>query len=565
MGIYKTKYNPFSKSLQWILSGTLITFKEGVDTYNDLPVTSNSQNNARIVSDTGHLYVWSIEESSGELSDWVDQGDIIDIQWDSIEGKPSSTPTNIDDAVSKKHTQNTDTKLDEGGANEVVVADIKDAVDNKHSHSNKTTLDNTEESFTTVLKNTLLDVVEDSVRNADNIAILAFKLAYQASLTIFNMVSMIVDEYEDESGIDTVNSVNEYYNADGNYYANFAGQLSVSPFAHFKCNDNASNTVVTDNGTGLNNGICQTNTNNVSSTGKINNAFDFDGSNNYFTMTDLWNDIKTNTTGSISIWVKIDAHVHSQGIFCFGDTNANEYFRLHYHDSQSFRLEITDAGSDKWLGHYDIVLDDGSWHHIVVIQDGTAPKLYIDKDEKTIIWDIENDKTVWFNSLDGIDNGYVGAKFDNGVLSYYLDGKVDDVRYYQNYTLTTIDIDALYNDGAGTEEDKPAVTPDNMTLISESFSAESEPNSARIVALEEDVNPITLNTHLKCYISKDDGDTWAEVILSDEGDFDNNKRILVGNADLSLSGIGSGTDMVYEFITHDNKALKLHAVALSWD
>jgi len=104
-----------------------------------------------------------------------------------------------------------------------------------------------------------------------------------------------------------------------------------------------------------------------------------------------------------------------------------------------------------------------------------------------------------------------------------------------------------------------------MTLISESFSAESEPNSARIVALEEDVNPITLNTHLKCYISKDDGDTWAEVILSDEGDFDNNKRILVGNADLSLSGIGSGTDMVYEFITHDNKALKLHAVALSWD
>jgi hypothetical protein len=38
----------------------------------------------------------------------------------------------IDDAVSKKHTQNTDQKLDESGINEVSVIDVKNAVDNRH-------------------------------------------------------------------------------------------------------------------------------------------------------------------------------------------------------------------------------------------------------------------------------------------------------------------------------------------------------------------------------------------------------------------------------------------------
>ena len=47
-----------------------------------------------------------------------------------------SSATNLADAVNKKHTQNTDQYLDQGGANQVAVADVKDAVTKKHSHSN---------------------------------------------------------------------------------------------------------------------------------------------------------------------------------------------------------------------------------------------------------------------------------------------------------------------------------------------------------------------------------------------------------------------------------------------
>jgi len=45
------------------------------------------------------------------------------------------------EAVEQAHTQNSDTKLDEGGASEVVVADIKDAVDKKHTQNTDQKLD----------------------------------------------------------------------------------------------------------------------------------------------------------------------------------------------------------------------------------------------------------------------------------------------------------------------------------------------------------------------------------------------------------------------------------------
>lgn len=48
---------------------------------------------------------------------------------------------NLNDAVTKKHTQNTDQYLDQGGTNQVSAADVKDSVVKKHEHTNKELLD----------------------------------------------------------------------------------------------------------------------------------------------------------------------------------------------------------------------------------------------------------------------------------------------------------------------------------------------------------------------------------------------------------------------------------------
>ena len=46
----------------------------------------------------------------------------------------------------------------------------------------------------------------------------AFRIAQQGSLAILKMVDQFVDEYEDETGVDTVNSVNQTYNSSDDFY-----------------------------------------------------------------------------------------------------------------------------------------------------------------------------------------------------------------------------------------------------------------------------------------------------------------------------------------------------------
>ena len=103
----------------------------------------------------------------------------------------------------------------------------------------------------------------------------------------------------------------------------------------------------------------------------------------------------------------------------------------------------------------------------------------------------------------------------------------------------------------------------NMTLISDSFTAEAAPDDARIVLFEEDVDSITENTDIKAYVSRDGGSNYAQVTLSDEGNYQSGKRILTGVVD--LTGIASGTNIEYKITTLNNKSLKLHGVGLHWD
>ena len=159
MGQYKAVLNPFTGQLQLMPTNIVLAFKTGVATQASLPLTGNAKGDARIANDTGHLYVWSIDASSGLLTDWVDVGDIIDLNWSAISGRPSSSVADIDDAVNKRHTQGTDQGLDTGGLNATTAAQVKQAVTDDHTHSNKSILDNIQEALTIALKNAYDGVV----------------------------------------------------------------------------------------------------------------------------------------------------------------------------------------------------------------------------------------------------------------------------------------------------------------------------------------------------------------------------------------------------------------------
>ena len=67
-----------------------------------------------------------------------------------------------------------------------------------------------------------------SVHNSFNIGLLGFKMAVNDGLTLFNLVDGVVDEFNDESGIDTAENVNMSYDSTSDFYRGGVG-LGVSP------------------------------------------------------------------------------------------------------------------------------------------------------------------------------------------------------------------------------------------------------------------------------------------------------------------------------------------------
>lgn len=63
--------------------------------------------------------------------------------------------------------------------------------------------------------------------NIFNIGLLGFKIAVSESLTVYNLVDGIVDEFHDESGVDTSENANAAYDATNDLYSNPTTTMTV--------------------------------------------------------------------------------------------------------------------------------------------------------------------------------------------------------------------------------------------------------------------------------------------------------------------------------------------------
>lgn len=227
-----------------------------------------------------------------------------------------------------------------------------------------------------------------------------------------------------------------------------------STYAHYKCNDDAANTVVTDDGSGANNGVGNVNTSNYSVIGKINDAFEFNGSSEYINLDTLEVDIDSDTTGSITFWVS--ATSLAGVMFGLGDTDGENYFQIGITDS-AFFASIVDSvsGAARWTLKSGTITT-ATWYHLVITYDGTSAKMYLDGTDVTN-FTVNTDLTFWFSDIEtALDNGRLAALNAIGLGNInFFEGKIDDFRYYQNQTLAQEDVSNLYRGGVGTESDPP--------------------------------------------------------------------------------------------------------------
>jgi len=106
----------------------------------------------------------------------------------------------------------------------------------------------------------------------------------------------------------------------------------------------------------------------------------------------------------------------------------------------------------------------------------------------------------------------------------------------------------------------------NMTVVSNAQTAQAQPDTARITLFEHpSTGTTTINTDIKAYASRDNGTTYTQITLADDGEYESGKKLLSGSAD--ISGQPAGTSMRYKIETlnqSSSKITRLHGVSLQW-
>lgn len=204
-------------------------------------------------------------------------------------------------------------------------------------------------------------------------------------------------------------------------------------------NDNAANTTVADLTSYKNTGTFDDATGNPntsahSTTGQVGNALSFDGTDDYITIDSVLTVLSTNTQGTITGWAKLTDSTPTtlNMLVAFGDTDVAEYLRIRVELDGTITVDCFDAMIAQWVFTTDakLIFDD-TFFHFALVQNGTAPVFYINGSLAAITFSVSTDKTDWFATLTGIDNGRIGCRNTNNLGNgLFLTGLMDEVHIY---------------------------------------------------------------------------------------------------------------------------------------
>lgn len=384
----------------------------------------------------------------------------------------------------------------------------------------------------------------------NNIVNLGFRVAINGDYSEFEMAGKTIDEYEDESGIDTVDSDGQRYDSDGEYYQPLDNEGGIDSFTKLMlhCNGTEGSTIFTDSSSSPKTVTANADAQIDTAQKKFGTASGlFDGTGDYLSTPDSDDFHLGSGAFTIDFWVRFSSLAGEQNIY--SQRNGADFQRLNWAPNRwEFQYEAggTSVGLSKsWTPTIN------TWYHVAVVRGwgGNANDFAICVDGTQI-----GSTTTDSDTLNNIS-----AQFIIGVLDGtgdYFNGHIDEFRWSKGVARWTS------NFTPPTGEYTVSTGFENMTLISEAHSVDSAPSTIDLVLREEDVDSITLNTDLLAYASRDDGATWEQGTLSVDNTFDANSRIL--KCSCNVSGQPSGTDLRYKIVTANEKDLKIHGTARLW-
>jgi hypothetical protein len=101
----------------------------------------------------------------------------------------------------------------------------------------------------------------------------------------------------------------------------------------------------------------------------------------------------------------------------------------------------------------------------------------------------------------------------------------------------------------------------NSVIVSDTFTALSQPDTAFVTVWHEDVDSVTLNTDFTIEVSRDAGTTWTAGTLALATTLGADKII---TCTIDISGQPAGTSMEYRAKFFNEKSQRLRGVGLQW-
>ncbi len=188
--------------------------------------------------------------------------------------------------------------------------------------------------------------------------------------------------------------------------------------------------------------------------GNDNNAYIFDGVNDFIELTQHISSFNIQQPVSISFWVK-SATDSPQAVFALSDsTTPSEHISIlgigdNFTGSLerelitvSNRVSVSDVYTYGFATSDRSLLLDDKWHHIAVVYDNISTKIYLDMNLLSLEGTYTNNGH--FGGMKGLNSITLGAR-RSGDLNGFLNGSLDDFRLY-NKALTLNEIKSLYND-----------------------------------------------------------------------------------------------------------------------
>lgn len=450
--------------------------------------------------------------------------------------------------------------------------------------------------------------VDNIVR--DDVVMLAWQLQIETGLGSVGLEDGVVDEFEDETGVDTTASTNESYNSADDYYSPSAGavvdnmEYASDALAQAAYVTNATYTsdiigggtisadttysgypagnAIDDNGTTLwvsdagvafphwikydfGSGVTKI-VQRITIRGDSSRLkdFQFQGSNNDSDWTTIYTGVHANDTTVQTFSFPNSTGYRYYRIYGTTGWGAEVYMQVNEWEMMELPLQSYSESTIKTQGSYSLkaVATTDALNKTLTRTIGSPIDLSgID----TLYFKLRSSRTGGNIKVGIHDSGGTTTEKTHSVSSantwetctWDISGVADaDKDAIDSIIITIVNADA-----ANTFYIDNFVGPiGNMTLVSEAVEAESEPTTARFLALVEEIDSITINTDLIGSISNDDGANFDAVTLAKVAEV-SGKDLYAG--DVNLTDRDDKT-MVQKLVTANNKSLRVHAWGMLW-